>query len=208
MTRRKKIILVVIILIILIIIVLLFLLWGRGSPTGVNVNAPMTNEAIVNQGRLEILGGNINAGGVTVNVNAGTPGGVAGRVPSLEDNLKKIASNFAERFGSFSNQNQFENIQDLEVLMSEKMKAWAENYVLEAKAKNPDTSVYYGITTKAIKADLVSLDEKAGRAEILVSTQRWEAKEATTNIRVFYQDIGIKFIFENKEWKVDAAIWK
>lgn len=209
MTRRRKLILIVLALIVLIILLFLLVFFlGKRGPTGANVNAPVTNQAITNQGRLGTPGGNINAGGVTVNVNAGAPGGTAGKVPSLEDNLKKLASNFAERFGSYSNQNQFENFRDLEVLMSEKMKTWTENYILETKAKNPNTSVYYGLTTKAIKANLISLDEKAGKAEVLVSAQRWEAKETTTNIKVFYQDIGIKFVFENKEWKVDGAFWK
>jgi len=208
MSRRRKIILGVIILIILFILAILLFSFLSKRGMGVNINTAITNTTPVNQVRFGAGTVNTNAVGVIVNVNAAVPGAVTPKGPNLEDNLKKIAIIFAERFGSFSNQNQFENLKDLEVFMSEKMKAWTDNFILESKAKNPDTSVYYGVTTKAIRANLVSLDEKAGKAEVLVSTQRWEAKETTTNIKVFYQDISIKFVFENKEWKVDGAIWK
>ncbi len=195
--------------ILVLILILLFLFLGRRGPAGTKAN--LTNAQTTGTGQaqsgLPLAGTNV-AGGVIVNVNGQAVIAAAPQGPTLEDNLKKIAINFTERFGSFSNQNQFENILDLEVFMSEKMKIWAKNYIAESQAKNTNTSVYYGITTKAIRADTKSLDEKGGQAELLVATQRWEAKETRTNIRVFYQTISIKFVFENKAWKVDSATWK
>jgi hypothetical protein len=202
MSRRKKIIIALIVAVILVIIILLLLNWPKAA---INTNTPANVNITTNQS-LPSGETNTNAG-VTVNVNAGS-GAAAPQGPTLEDNLKKIALNFAERFGSFSNQNQFQNIEDLKILMSNKMIAWADKYVRDALAKNTDTSVYYGITTKAINASAVKINEKAGQAEILVYTQRWEAKEVSTNIRVFYQNISIKFVFENGNWKVDGAYWQ
>lgn len=188
------------------IIILLLLNWRTATPT-VNNNPIGNGNIVTNQQQLNSGGNNTNTG-VIVNVNAGGGAIAAPQGPTLEDSLKKISLNFAERFGSYSNQNKFQNLEDLKPLMSDKMAAWADKYVRDALAKNTDTSIYYGITTKAINASAVKIDEKAGQAEILVYTQRWEAKEVSTNTRIFYQNISLEFVFENGNWKVDAAYWQ
>ena len=66
------------------------------------------------------------------------------------DDLARMASAFAERFGSFSNQSDYGNIRDLQIFMTDNMKVWAENYINDARAKKTQTTIYYGIVTKAI----------------------------------------------------------
>lgn len=123
-----------------------------------------------------------------------------------EADLKKMAGSFAERFGSFSNQSNYANIEDLIIFMTASMKNWAENFISSASKGSGDSSIYYGITTKAITAETKSFNPEAGAAEILVKTQRKEATGAMSNFRFFYQDILITF---NKEgaWKVNSAVW-
>lgn len=194
MPRALKIIFVTIIIIL--IIAAIFLLFFRKKETP----APTPTEAPVN----------VNAAPAPVELNVNVPI----TAPPLTDeeklksDLSRLASAFAERFGSYSNQSNFENITDLEVFMTAKMQAWAHDFIEKMRAEKPDTSIYWGITTRALKTEVLNFDENLGRAEILVSTQRREAVGTTTNAKVYYQDIVLKFAKEEGAWKVDEAAWK
>ncbi|MBI4779644.1 hypothetical protein HY797_04325, partial [Candidatus Falkowbacteria bacterium] len=74
------------------------------------------------------------------------------------DDLVRMASSFAERFGSFSNQSDYGNIRDLQIFMTDTMKVWAENYIADARAKKTQTAIYYGIVTKAISGETKQFD--------------------------------------------------
>lgn len=122
------------------------------------------------------------------------------------NNLIKISSAFAERFGSYSNQSNFQNIRDLQIFMTDSMKRWSENYINSFTAR--DNSIYYGVTTKALNAQLIKYSEDK-EAEILVKTQRRESVGNTANSTISYQDISIKLKKERGDiWKVDGAFWE
>ncbi len=122
------------------------------------------------------------------------------------NDLSKMASSFAERFGSYSNHSNFSNILDLQIFMTEKMKNWAEKQIKEAEEGYKD--IYYGITTKAISTEVQEFDENNGKATILVTTQRKESTGNMSNSSVYYQDILITYIKEKGVWKVDSAYWQ
>jgi len=123
--------------------------------------------------------------------------------------LIRIAGSFAERFGTYSNQSNFGNIGSLKIFMSSKMKKWSDSYIKEQKEKKYDTSIYYGITTKAAASTVKEFDDDSGAASILVSTRRREATGTMNNYsNIFTQDILIGFVMENGAWKVDSAYWK
>lgn len=126
----------------------------------------------------------------------------------IKDDLKRMAFSFAERLGSFSNHSNYGNINDLKLFMSSKMKDWADKYVEEAIARGGDSTIYYGITTKAIAAEIRQFDNDEGRAEIFVKTKRREATGATGNAASFYQDVLIAFVKESGAWKVNSAYWQ
>lgn len=125
-----------------------------------------------------------------------------------KEDLMRMASLFAERFGSFSNQSNYQNIQDLKVFMSRKMGGWADDFVKKQIEKKADTSIYYGITTKAIAPVVEQYDEDAGKARITVQTQRREATATTGNTSSFSQSLTVSFVKEAGMWKVDEAIWQ
>lgn len=120
----------------------------------------------------------------------------------------KIASSFAERFGSYSNQSDYGNITDLRSFMTDKMQAWADKYIADQRKKNPYTPVYQGAIAKAISFEVKSFDAAAGSAEVKVSAQRSEFSGDSKEPKVYYQDIVIKMIKENSSWKVDSAFWQ
>lgn len=160
------------------------------------------------------------AGGLPQTGNTNIPAAPAGQsntvIPSPkprkeemgENELKRMAGSFAERFGSYSNQSDYSNIEDLMIFMTGSMREWAEEYIIKTAGKSGDRSIYYGITTKSVAEEVKKFDEAGGEAEILVRAQRRESAGARANSRTFYQDIAIRFVKESGAWKVDAAIWQ
>ncbi|MDP2736305.1 MAG: hypothetical protein Q8O59_00785 [bacterium] len=124
------------------------------------------------------------------------------------DDLARMASAFAERFGSFSNQSDYGNIRDLQIFMTSTMKNWADNYIDDARSRKTQTTIYYGIVTKAISNEVKNFDSDTGRAEILIKTQRRESAGVTGNSKTFYQDIIIKYLRETGVWRVDGIYWQ
>ncbi len=129
-------------------------------------------------------------------------------VETQESAVRKNAIVFAEKFGSFSNKNDYENLKDLKYMMTDRMIAWADSYM----AKNPKdgfgVSEYEGTTTKALSINISEMDIDAGTANVTVQTQRQEFSGSTSNSKVVYQNIELVFIKQAGQWKVDAASWK
>lgn len=125
-----------------------------------------------------------------------------------KDDLIRMSGLFAERYGSFSNQSNYQNMIDLKIFMSQKMQNWTDNYIKEAIAKKTDNSIYYGVTAKAVAQSVENFDNKNGTAKITVQMQRREMLGATNNAATFQQNIEITFVKENGAWKVDEAYWK
>lgn len=126
----------------------------------------------------------------------------------LRSSISRLAAAFAERYGSYSNQGNFDNLLDLESLMTEKMWAETENFIEQSKASAGDSSVYFGITTKAISVNITSIDEGAGTAKITVGTQRRESSGSMADSSTIkYEDLELFFLKVNDEWMVDAAKW-
>jgi len=147
-----------------------------------------------------------NSGGTTKIISPQDQENFSGKSEFTETDLRKLASSFAERFGSYSNQSQYDNIKDLKLFMSEDMRAWAENYLEEQRNKEYSGS-YYGISTKSVTAKVQKFNPEAGEAKVLVQTQRIESEEGKEDKRT-YRDIVLDFIKQDRSWKVDKAKWQ
>lgn len=122
------------------------------------------------------------------------------------NDVAKLAASFAERLGSFSNQSDYSNFEDLDIFMTASMRDWAKEYVEKMRADNPYNGKYYGITTKAVSTEVKSFDEKKETAEIVIGTQRRETKiDGSENN--FNQNLRLTFVKENGQWLVDGAYW-
>ncbi|MDD4901711.1 MAG: hypothetical protein PHE24_01090 [Patescibacteria group bacterium] len=121
-------------------------------------------------------------------------------------NLVKIADSFAERLGSYSNQSNFSNINDLKLLMTASMQSWADKYIA-ANQKAAYSGVYQGVTTRAISTETIDFNDAKGQADFLVHTQKVAQTGADKPV-VTYQDISIAFVKQNNIWLVDNAVWK
>ena len=130
----------------------------------------------------------------------------ANRTLTAED-LRKMSLSFAERFGSFSNQSNYSNFEDLKIFMSDNMKKWSDGYVADLEKAATSTTAYYGISTIAISGEVKKFNTTAGQAEVVVSTQRREQSANSSSANVFNQNITLDFVKVGNDWKVDAAYW-
>lgn len=117
----------------------------------------------------------------------------------------KMAKLFAERFGSFSNQSNYSNITDLEILMTESMRTWAQQYVTDLRSE-PYAGSYYGIITESVSVEQLAYDEGVGTARMKVSTKRQETKGSEAGA-VYEQAININLVKKGNDWLVDRAEW-
>jgi len=123
------------------------------------------------------------------------------------DDAEKLASYFAERYGSSSNQADFSNLTDLEVFMTDALKAKTRAFIAAERLKSSKENTYQGITTKAAVVEFVTFSETAGTAEGTVKTKRQETK-ADGSVSTYDQTLSIGLKKENSQWKVDRADWK
>ncbi len=129
------------------------------------------------------------------------------QVPAPAPEVTTLVRAFAERFGSFSNQSDFENVRELSPFMSPVMQLWADRFIAESRAKLVKGAPYYGVTTRVLQMQVRALDEKAGSGEVLAKTQRREVKGNETP-RSFSQDLLVSVKKIDGEWKVERVEWK
>jgi len=125
-----------------------------------------------------------------------------------EAELKKISASFVERYGSYSNQSGYKNIKELNVFMSKSMQSWASNYIEQTLSSNSDTSVYYGITTKAVVVETVEFSDELSSASFIVYAQRVENFGSNGSQRSFQQKATVDMIKEDGTWKVNRVVWE
>ncbi|MBI2551969.1 hypothetical protein HYW17_01555 [Candidatus Uhrbacteria bacterium] len=126
---------------------------------------------------------------------------------ALELSLETLARSFAERYGSYSNQNQFENVKDLYPFMTDGLRSKAAREIAQAQELSTSSSAagYLGVTTKAMS---VKVEERtAESARTAVQTQRKEVRDAESP-RIYYQEIMLVFIKDGEQWKVDGVEWR
>ena len=190
-SRRTKIV-IAIVIILLLVFLLYWFLWRGKSVNREDVQSPPPPIAIVPQNK---------------------PAGNVPPVPIKEAektkaDLSRLATAFAERFGSYSNQGEYVNVLDLKPIMTGTMQKWVDDYVAESKVAVIDISVYSGIMTKAVSVKITAINEKGGTATVVVNTQREEAGEKISeNKKIYYQNLELEFQKISEEWKVNKATW-
>ncbi len=207
MTRRQKVLLgIAIALILLLLAIALFFLMQRPAPTVPVVDVTAQGNGQSTTGLPEA--NDPNRGATPAPVQPAPTETAPTAPPDDTSAILRFAAAFTERFGSFSNQTDFVNITDLRTVMTPSMQAWADQYVADARAASGDTTVHYGVTTRALAPTIVTFDEDAGTATVRVSTQRRQDASGTTAAEVYYQDIILELIKTNGEWMADSAEWQ
>lgn len=191
MSKRNKIIIAVAVALGILAIVLIVLSLGERESEG-NDNTNQLGPSRVGQLPL-----------INLNANVSLPKNL--QESKEQSSLLATALTFAEKFGSFSNQSGFENLDDLRVMMTPKMQSWTDRYINESLQRQGETT-YFGYTTKALSANIIAQTDVL--AEVVVVTQRSERQGANPQPRVFYQSILLQFVNLDGAWKVDNAQWQ
>lgn len=170
--------------------------------TQTNTNTGLINQNSVNQNinsNLNTIPNSNETQGNTnvVNVNIG------GEPRPDDDRVLALARSFTERYGSFSNQNDFENLERLMIYMTDRLKGETNQFIASQEGK--DNSVYYGVTTSVVTINIDKLED--ARAVVLVDTRRRESKEGSTT-EVFSQTARIVLVEQDQEWLVDKFEWQ
>lgn len=122
-------------------------------------------------------------------------------------NLRAIALSFVERFGSFSNQGNYENFVELEVFMTDEMKNWSRAFIAEQK-QQPASSEYYGVSTKVLSSTVVDITEQQDKAIVELNTQRIEYRGSNRQSEINYQKIIVELNKFDDVWYVQSAQWQ
>jgi len=192
---------------IIIIILASLLIAGAGAyyfffmdeETDTNVNTPTNTNLAVNE--------NTNVTAVT-NENANVSIGNENTNVKVKDDkeiIRETAFVFAERYGSFSNTNDFEHLTNLKDWMTKAMQTETDAYIASEKAKITGNEDFFAVFTKVISTNVSNL--KKSSADCLVQVQRAERDESITTSN-YFQNLLLKFSKENDAWKVGSATWQ
>jgi hypothetical protein len=198
-SRTKKIIAVFLVILLVLLVIGGILIWTKKKEPKISL---LTGPTVSPSGNLPSLP--VAGGGTTIKIENSQEGKETSE--KEKTTVEAMARSFAERFGSFSNQSNFENLTDLYPFMTKKMIQWAEDFIATRKGQAKSQNEYFGITTKALATRIISQDKD--QITIVVTTQRRESTATTLNNRVYLQDIELKIVKENDLWKVDEAKWK
>jgi len=197
--------------IILIIIIIIFIvILGLAGYYVYNIYlikpAVNTNLAIINMpSELNI---NSNSGEVNQNINS------AGSQPAInvsKDDKSKIqllAVIFGQNYGSYSNQTNLTNFDEIYSFMGATMKNWVQTTYKGEIMKQHPQNVYYAIQTKVLNMQITKLDEAKNTASVMLKTQRQEFVESPDKVRVYNQDLLLNLVKVNDNWIVDSAYWQ
>lgn len=192
MERKKKIIWISVLIILLIIIFILLLIFNPFSKKPTETIIPAGNQ---NQNQTPLTG--------TVNT---LPSPSPDRIKNEEDyplGLESLASSYAERFGSYSSDANFKNLQDLKILSTTRMVNFIDSYVVTSTLGQDG---YEAQEAKALNNQLIFLNDE--KAVIMVSLQLNKYIGDQIDPTIDYSKVELTLIKNGTEWQVDEAIWK
>lgn len=194
--KRQAIFITVIsvILIVAIALVIYFFKKGQDDKVGVVINSPMSEDPLYKEATEKLANKDYSF----------DRGSELSRQWTAED-LQKMGMVFAERLGSYSSDSNYANLLDLKLFMTSEMSLWADSYVKTLQGSRDKETEYYGISTLAVAGEITNFDSEVGTASGYISTQRKELRGASS--KTFNQNLDIKFLKINNEWKVDSASW-
>lgn len=193
MSLRARIFIIVSVIILLVLSVSIFL-YVRGknknnNPTPVD-NAPVstsTGEVVLPSGQ-----------GAT-EIPAGLPVKTVTPLEAQKNGVEQLAKTFVERYGTYSTDNESQNIKESQALVTRAL--WAKiSTGLTAPSSN---QAFYGITTKVISMDLSSWSET--KAMVTLRAMRTEDKNGTVSSR--NQTVTVEMVKEGTVWLANSIAW-
>jgi hypothetical protein len=111
---------------------------------------------------------------------------------------------FAERYGSYSNQGDFQNLRDLLPVMTAKYRAQTEASLAAAAPQQGQT--FEGVTSVKISSEVRTYNEAGGTAVVAVTLQ--QEKVSGTSTVVGYRTLRMELKKVGEDWRVDSSRWE
>ncbi|MFA5854661.1 MAG: hypothetical protein WC866_06340 [Patescibacteria group bacterium] len=111
---------------------------------------------------------------------------------------------FAERYGSYSNQGDFQNLRDLLPVMTAKYRLQTETSLAAAKPQQGQT--FEGVTSVKISSEVRTYNEAGGTAVVAVTLQ--QEKVSGTSTVVGYRTLRMELKKVGEDWRVDSSRWE
>lgn len=121
--------------------------------------------------------------------------------------IATVAKNFAEIYGTYSNQSNFQNVESVLPLLSASYRAEMENFLAKARSSYKMATDYKGVTATALNSIVESMDDAKGMATVLVKMQKTEYAGTQANFSTGYQDMRIDLVKQGDIWLVDNYQW-
>ena len=196
MTRRRKIIIAAIAAALLLLALVLFISTRKPSaaPAPAAAPVPAAEEAVETPEAIpEVPASPLRPTAVAAPTDART-----GAI--------QLAELFAERYGSYSNQESYQNLRDLLPVMSQSLRKATEAELAKAGTVPPAQN-YEGVTSAKISTKVLSFSEAAGTASLAVTLQETKTV-GTAPPEVSYRTLRLSLVKEGEDWKVDAVKWE
>lgn len=116
---------------------------------------------------------------------------------------RQMAELFAERYGSYSNQGDYQNLRDLLPVMTARYRRETEAFLATASPTPGQT--FEGVTSVKISTDVRSMG--ASDAVIAVTLQQ-ERRSGTAAPTVGYRTLRMELEKVGSDWRVDKAAWE
>lgn len=117
-----------------------------------------------------------------------------------------VARTFIERFGSYSSESDFANVDDIMALATARYQEELRGIVAGYRRQFSQQTNYSGVSTYVIT--LKTTDESVAATSFLVTTQREEAVGNPGNTTVRYQDVDIDLVKVGDNWLIDDLRWQ
>lgn len=193
MSLRARIFIITSIVVLLILSVSLFL-YVRGKS---KTNAPISNDvSLVNTSTAETV---LPSGQIATDVPTGLPVKTVTSLEAEKNGVEQLAKTFVERYGSYSTDNDSQNIKESQDLVTRAL--WTK---ISASISSPKLNQeFYGITTKVIRAELSNWSD--AKALVTLQTARTEDKNGAVVSR--YQAVTVEMVKENGIWLANSIVW-
>ncbi|HSR89613.1 MAG TPA: hypothetical protein VLK22_04475 [Candidatus Udaeobacter sp.] len=198
MSLRARIFIIVSILVFFVLVVSIFLIVRQKK-----INAPVPQVGVSGNSSSAQNNGqpsNPNA------VGEQAPAGVSIKKPTsieVEKNaVEQLAKVFIERYGTFSTDNNFQNIKDVSTLVTQSL--WSKiSASISSKPATGSAQSFDGVTTKVINADLTAWSDSKASVELKLT--RTEEKNGSVSTR--YQNVSLELVKTDSLWLVDKVTW-
>ena len=195
MSKKQIRILIITFIIVLLIVFLVFLLTNNGDEMNNNENDEVISTDINNSNN------NVESESPIIE----EPIVEKKKEDVTELKLKTVAKNFAERYGTWSTDNKDDNFKSAEIYATTRMKAIITGFIESNEKLADDYMDFYGITTKALNAKILSSTNQDASLEVAVQQTKTSGKNLDT--KTSYNNLNLELVKYNNDWLVDYAEW-